>query len=143
MVSGSSAPVALTNYEVYGSHPGQRNLVFSLARDLNVSVETISSLAEECEDTVLVHGSVGREIITKSNRDSICRDLQAEATNGLVSKDEFAQKHGLGQSGLDLLVNGSDLQMLEVNGYFYSSSYGLTVSRAVADILREHIHNLQ
>lgn len=110
---------------------------------MDISSETIIRLAEESDDMILVHGSMGHEIITKSVKDSICQDLEANARDGIVSKDAFAQKHGLKQSGLDTIIKGAESQIFEVNGYFYSSSYGSTVSKAVADTLREHIQNLR
>jgi hypothetical protein len=135
--------VALTNREVYGDVHGQRVPVDSLSRDLAVNVDTVSSMAEELEGITLVRGNSGLEIMTKAQRDVIDRDLDVGTTNGLVSKDGFARKHGLKHSGLDMLLEASELQILEVNGYLYSKSYDTIASEFIADLLKEHIHRLQ
>jgi hypothetical protein len=135
--------VALTNKEVYGDVPDQRVSVDSLSRDLAVNVDTVSSMAEELEGITLVRGNSGLEIMTKAQRVVVDRDLEVGATNGLVSKDEFARKHGLKHSGLDMLLEASELQILEVNGYLYSKSYDIMASELIYELLKDHIHNLQ
>jgi hypothetical protein len=135
--------VALTNKEVYGDVPHQRVPVDSLSRDLAVNVDTVSSMAEELEGITLVRGNSGLEIMTKAQRVVVDRDLEVGATNGLVSKDEFARKHGLKHSGLDMLLESSELQILEVNGYLYSKSYDTMASGLISELLKDHIHNLQ
>jgi hypothetical protein len=135
--------VALTNKEVYGDVPDQRVSVDSLSRDLAVNVDTVSSMAEELEGITLVRGNSGLEIMTKAQRVVVDRDLEVGATNGLVSKDEFARKHGLKHSGLDMLLEASELQILEVNGYLYSKSYDTMASGLISELLKDHIHNLQ
>jgi len=135
--------VALTNREVYGDVHGHRVPVDSLSRELAVNVDTVSSMAEELEGITLVRGNGGLEIMTKAQRDVVDRDLEVGATNGLVSKDEFARKHGLKHSGLDMLLEASELHILEVNGYLYSKSYDVIASEFIFDLLKDHIDRLQ
>ena len=126
-----------------GGIPDQRVPVHSLSRDLAVSVDTVSSMAEELGGIMLVRGNSGLEVMTKAQRDVIDRDLEAGLTDGLVSKDDFARKYGLKHSGLDMLLEGSESQILEVNGYLYSGSYDIMASEFIAGLLKDHIHRLQ
>ena len=134
---------ALTNREVYGNVHGHRVPVDSLSRELAVNVDTVSSMAEELEGITLVRGNSGLEVMTKAQRDVIDRDLEADLSDGLVSRDEFARKHGLKHSGLDMLLEASESQILEANGYLYSGSYDIMASEFIAGLLKDHIHRLQ
>lgn len=125
---------------VYGE---SRAATFALAINLDVSEETVRHLAEECDGTLLLRSGDGRQIITKSQRDAIDQELEAGVIYGLVSKDEFARKHQLSYSSLDLLIDMSEIQILEVEGYLYSTSYDMTASGAIADLLRDHIQDLE
>jgi hypothetical protein len=116
---------------------------FSLSRDLDVSSETVRILAEECEGTVLLRSNDNREIISKSQRDAIEKELEAGVVSGLTSKDAFARKHYISQKSLSHLVEMSKIDIVEVNGYLYSTSYGMTASAAIANLLREHLQKLQ
>jgi hypothetical protein len=100
-------------------------------------------MAEELEGVMLVRGNNGLEIMTKTQRDVIDQDLKVGVTNGLISKDEFAREHGLKHSGLDMLLEAFELEILEVNGYLYSKSYDTMVSEFIADLLKDRIHQLQ
>ncbi|KAF3040366.1 hypothetical protein E8E12_009517 [Didymella heteroderae] len=113
------------------------------AIDLDVSEETVRHLAEECDGTLLLRSGDGRQIITKSQRDAIDQELEAGVIYGLVSKDEFARKHQLSYSSLDLLIDMSEIQILEVEGYLYSTSYDMTATGTIADLLRDHIQDLE
>ena len=126
-----------------GGIPDQRVPVHSLSRDLAVSVDTVSSMAEELGGIMLVRGNSGLEVMTKAQRDVIDRDLEAGLTDGLVSKDDFARKYGLKHSGLDMLLEGSESQILEANGYLYSGSYDKMASELIAELIKDHIHRLQ
>lgn len=130
----------LTDREVYVD---QRITTLSLARDLDVSEETVRNLAEESDGTLLLRSGDGRQIITKSQRDAIDQELEAGVVYGLVSKEEFAREHGLSYSSLDLLIDMSEIHIVEVEGYLYSTSYDMTASGAIANLLREHLQNLQ
>lgn len=134
---------APTNREGYGDNSNQRITITSLARDLNVSPDTLLSLADEFDGSVILRSSNGREIITEPERDEVDQDLQEEITFGLISKDEFARKHHLSHSSLDLLVHMSEIDLVEVNGYLCSTSYEMTVSSAIANYLRKHLQELQ
>lgn len=130
----------LTDREV---HVDQRIKTLSLARDLDVSEEIVRNLAEESDGTLLLRSGDGRQIITKSQRDAIDQELEAGVVYGLVSKEEFAREHGLSYSSLDLLIDMSEIHIVEVEGYLYSTSYDMTASGAIANLLREHLQNLQ
>lgn len=121
----------------------QRVSISSLARDLDVSMETVRILAEECDGTLLLHSGNGREIISKTQRDAIDQDLESGVMYGVISKDAFARKHDLSYSSLDLLIDMSETHIVEVNGYLYSTSYDMTASDAIADLLKEHLRKLQ
>lgn len=107
-----------------------------------MSEDIVRSIVEESEGMMVVRGNNLLEIITKAQRDFINQDLEAGFANGLISKDAFARKHGLKPSSVDLLIEASELQFLEVNGYLYSKSYDLIVSSAISDLLRDHIQQL-
>lgn len=130
----------VANQEVYVDH---RISVFGLSRDMDVSLETVRNLAEEREGTVLLRSGNGREIISKSQRDAIIQELEAGVACGLISKDAFARKHHLSQNSLALLIETSKIDIVEVNGYLYSTSYGMIASDAVANLLKEHLQKLQ
>jgi hypothetical protein len=108
-----------------------------------VSEETVRHLAEENDGTLLLRSGDGRQIITKSERDAIDQELEAGVVYGLVSKEAFASKHNLSYSSLDLLIDMSELQIIEVEGYLYSTSYEMTASGTITDLLREYIHDLE
>ena len=115
----------------------------TLARDLDVSADTVSTLAEECEGTLLLRSGNGREIITKSQRDAIKKELETGVEHGVISKDAFARKHDLSQSSLDLLINMPEIHIVEMDGHLYSTSYDMTASNAIVTLLREHLQKLQ
>ena len=106
-------------------------------------METVRILAEECDGTLLLHSGNGREIISKTQRDAIDQDLESGVMYGVISKDAFARKHDLSYSSLDLLIDMSETHIVEVNGYLYSTSYDMTASDAIADLLKEHLRKLQ
>lgn len=121
----------------------QRVSITSLGRDLDVSAETVRTLAEECEGTVLLRSGNGREIISKTQRDAIDQELESGVVYGLVSKEAFTNKHDLSPKSVDLLVEMSKIDIIEVNGYLFSTSYDMTASGAIANLLREHLEKLQ
>lgn len=121
----------------------QRVKLSSLARDLDVNVETVRTLAEEHEGTLLLRSVNGREIIAKSQRDAIRADLEYSVTHGVLSKEIVTRKYDLSQGSLDLLINTSELQVVEVDGYLYGISYGKAASDAIAALLMSHLENLQ
>lgn len=122
---------------------GRRTSVLNFSTDLNVSEETVRHLAEENDGTLLLRSGDGRQIITKSERDAIDQELEAGVVYGLVSKEAFASKHNLSYSSLDLLIDMSEIQIIEIEGYLYSTSYDMTASGAIADLLRDYIQDLE
>lgn len=121
----------------------QKVKLSSLARDLDVNADTVRTLAEEFEGTILLRSSNGREIITKLQRDAIKQELETSVTHGVISKDAFARKHDLLQSSLDLLISMSDERIEDVDGHLYSTSYSMAASSAIASSLRHHVQLLQ
>ncbi|KAJ8109210.1 hypothetical protein OPT61_g7629 [Boeremia exigua] len=128
---------------VDGGSLDQKISVTSLARDLDVSAETVLILAQECEGTILLRSSSGREIISKWQRDAIDHDLETRVLHGLVWKDQFASRYDLSHSSLDRLIEMSKTPINEANGYLYSTSYDLSVSTAIEQILREYLQSLR
>lgn len=63
--------------------------------------------------------------------------------HGLVSKDGFARKHYLSHSSVDLLIEMSKLEIIEVQGYLTSTSYDTIVSNSIAEHLRKHLQKLE
>jgi len=131
--------VKLTDQEVYD----ERVSITSLARDLDVSPEIVRSLADECDGAVILRSINGREIITEPQRDAIYQDLQEDIMLGLVPKDEFVRKNDISHSSFDLLIETSEIQVVEVDNYLCSTSYETTVSSAIARYLRKSLQELQ
>lgn len=106
-------------------------------------METVYSLVDECEGTLLLRSSNGRDIFAKTQRDAINQDLEAGVVHGLVSKDAFARKNDLSHGSLDLLIEASGTQIVEASGHLYSTSYSTAATSAVASLLRDHLQQLQ
>ncbi|KAJ4988946.1 hypothetical protein SVAN01_05570 [Stagonosporopsis vannaccii] len=121
----------------------ERVSITYLARDLNVSTEIVRSLADECDGAVILRSSNGREVITKTQRDAIYQDLQEGIMFGLISRDEFTRENDLSHSSFDLLINASEVQIVEVDGYLCSTSYETTASKAIANYLRKQLQELK
>lgn len=138
-VSEINLSPANTNSKV---DPNERTPVSSLARDLNVSADAVSNIAKE-EGMLVVRGEVGLEILSKSKKDVIDRDIEEALMNGLMSKEDLARKYHLRHSGIDALLEASELHILEVNGYIYSKSYDAMASESISGLLRDTIKQLQ
>ncbi|XPS71085.1 hypothetical protein M3J09_003270 [Ascochyta lentis] len=121
----------------------QRVSFSSLARDLDADVDTVRTLVDGYEGTLVLRSGKGLEVITKAQRDAINQELQLGAAAGVVSKTEFARIHDLSQSSLENLINLSEMSLVEVDGYLFSTSYETTASGAVAEMLRDHLEKLQ
>jgi hypothetical protein len=129
----------LANRTVYTS---ERVSASSLARRLDVDVDTVRSIAGGYDGTLVLQ-SGSREVITKAERDEIFEELKASILNGVVSKIEFVRRHDLSHYSMEKLVSLSEIETVEVDGYLYSTSYGMAVSDAIDTSLRDHIQKMQ
>ncbi|KZM20508.1 uncharacterized protein EKO05_0004535 [Ascochyta rabiei] len=121
----------------------QRVYLSSLARDLDVDVDTVRTLVDGYDGTLVLRSGKGLEIITKAQRDAINQELQHGIATSVVSKTEFASKHDLSHKSLENLINLSEMRTVEVDGYLFSTSYYTTALDAVAELLRDHLQSLQ
>jgi hypothetical protein len=117
--------------------------ISSLARDLDVDVDTTRALAEEYDPSLILLSENNRDIITKSERDVVEEEFEAGVLSGIISKMTFAHEHNLSQSSLEKLVNLSETQVVEVDGYLYSTTYNTNASSTIAAVLRDHLEKLQ
>ncbi|KAF2626004.1 hypothetical protein BU25DRAFT_396179 [Macroventuria anomochaeta] len=100
--------------------------------------------AKEVFQLLSLEGDLSNPLILSSRGDGfVTRKHTRRAFEDLVTEDAFARKHGLSHSSLDILIDLSELHIVEVNGYLYSTAYDMTASGAIANLLRENLQKLQ
>jgi hypothetical protein len=117
--------------------------VSSLARDFDVDAETIRTLVEDHDSSLVLWSGNERDIITKVQRDAIEQKLEADVLHGVVSKNDFLREHDLSQNSLHKLLGTLKTNVLEVDGYLYSKAYSTNMSAAIETILRDHLKKQQ
>lgn len=137
MVNYYRLPVNLADWDT----DTQRIPKSDLARDLGVDANAVRVLIGRNQPLLVLLSGNESEIIPKSERDTIEKELETGMLNCVVSKTAFLQSHDLSVGSLDVLMSQSDELRIfrDIGGYMCGVHYEVKASSAVKALLEDHL----
>jgi hypothetical protein len=114
--------------------------VVVLAHELDVGPEVLFQLVRSQPHLALLSNN-SNEIIPKSERDTIEKQLNVSLSFGLVSRKSFALRNDVDSHGLDFLLKGCGDGLIEYGDHICTKAYEETISSLVMSSINSAINN--